>query len=308
MVLATTPSGDARRPRSYEAGMAGDDANALVQRRRLRAELRSARQDAGFTQEEVAAALDWSLSKVIRIEAGSMGISTNDLRELLNYYQIIDPDRIDRLIGLAQAARAPSWWSGYRDVASQGLLQLVGYETVACVARSFEPLLIPGLLQTEEYARAIIRQFLDRLAPRSVDSLVEFRMRRQEILGQADGPLFFFVLDEAVVHRRVGGRAIMLRQIQALAEIAARPNVTLELVPFAAGAHPGLKGPFVVLEFPDPADDDVLYLENHMGDLISRDIPEEVEKYREAFESLRGISFGRDESLSYVQRMAQQMM
>ncbi len=251
--------------------------------------------------------MDWSLSKVIRIENGSVGISTNDLKTLLRHYKIVDPDRIGEISALARAAREHSWWSMYRDVAPKGLLQLIKCEAAAYITRTFEPLLVPGLLQTEEYARAVIVQFEERSPAAHVDSLVELRMRRQELLDRADPLLLFFILDEAVVRRLVGGKTVMHRQIRTLFEIASMPNVTIEVVPFSVGAHPGLKGPFVALEFPDAADDDVLYLESARGDLISRDVPEEVLAYREAFEQLRRISLGPTDSLTYLSEMADEM-
>jgi hypothetical protein len=251
--------------------------------------------------------MDWSLSKVIRIEAGTVGISTNDLKALLRHYHVVDPDRTDELVALARAARERAWWNGYRDVAPTGLLQLIGYETAASITRTFEPLLVPGLLQTEEYARAVLRQWEEGAPAGRIDSIVEIRMRRQELLDRADPPLLFFILDEAVVRRLIGGKSVMRRQIRRLVEGAARPNITIEIVPFTAGAHPGLKGPFVVLEFPDPADDDVLYLESARGDLISRDVPEEVPAYREAFEVLRDKSLGPDDSVAYLSKLADEM-
>jgi transcriptional regulator with XRE-family HTH domain len=285
----------------------GDGLSPVVQRRRLRTELRKARQDAGQTQEQVAVAMDWSLSKVIRIEAGSVGISTNDLKALLRHYKIVDPTRTAELIALGRAARERSWWSMYRDAAPSGLLQLIGYETAAVIRRNFEPLLVPGLLQTEEYARAVIRALEERLPAERVDTLVEIRMRRQELLDRTDPPLLFFILDEAVVRRLVGGKSVMRRQIRRLIETADRPNVTIEVVPFSAGVHPGIKGSFVVLEFPDAGDDDVLYLESPRGDLISRDVPEEVLAYREVFEQLRKVSLGPQDSITYLGKVADEM-
>jgi transcriptional regulator with XRE-family HTH domain len=257
----------------------------------------------GLTQEQVAKAMDWSLSKVIRIENGSVGISTNDLKALLRLYQASDTERTDELVALAKASRERSWWSGgaYRGVASQAVLQLIGYESAAFINRNFEPLLVPGLLQTEEYANIVIEEFE---GPRHLETLVEIRMRRQDLLDRADPPLFFFILDEAVVRRQIGGKAVMRRQIQRLLEVADRPNVTVEVVPFSVGVHPGLKGPFVVIEFPDAEDDDVLYLESARGDLISRDIPEEVLARREAFEVLRKQSLGPGGSVNYLRKLA----
>ena len=239
---------------------ASDDLSPVVQRRRLRIELRKARQDAEQTQEQVAAAMDWSLSKVIRIEAGNVGISTNDLKALLRHYKILDPVRTEELVALARAARERSWWSQYRDAATPQLLQLIGYESAATVRRNFEPLLVPGLLQTEEYAAALIKALDDRIPAARLETLVEIRLRRQELADRANPPLLFFILDEAVVRRLVGGKGVMRRQVRRLIEMTEKPNVTIEVVPFSAGAHPGLKGSFVILEFPDAGDDDVLYL------------------------------------------------
>jgi hypothetical protein len=254
--------------------------------------------------------MDWSLSKVIRIEAGQVGISTNDLKALLRLYKIDDEERMNELVALARAARERAWWSSYRDVAPSGLLQLIGYESAASITRNFEPLVVPGLLQTEEYARAVIRATaVGPLAPLAerVEALVEIRMRRQELLDRADPPLLFFILDEAAVRRQTGGKAVMRRQVRRLVEVEAMPNVTVEIVPFSAGAHPGLNGPFVVLEFPDPADDDVLYVENARGDLVSRDTPDDVLAAREAFERLRELSLGSDGSATYLGKLAEEM-
>ena len=285
----------------------GDSPSPVVHRRRLRAELRRTRQEAGLTQEQVAAAMDWSLSKVIRIEAGHVGISTNDLKALLRHYQITDPDRTEELAALARAARERAWWSAYREVASDGLRQLVGYETASFIVRNFEPLVVPGLLQTEEYAHALLTGLDERIPAERVDGLVEMRMRRQELLDRADPPLLFCIVDEAVVRRVIGGPAVMRRQLQRMAEQAAKPNVTVEVVPFGAGAHPGLQGPFVILEFPDPADDDVLYLENPLGEVISRDIPDEALAYREKFERLRELSLGPAGSVSHLDKLAHEL-
>lgn len=289
--------------------MTGNRPSPVVQRRRLRTELRKARQNASLTQEQVAEAMDWSLSKVIRIEAGTVGISTTDLKALLSHYRLDDPDTTSQLVALARAARERSWWSVYRDVAPPGLLQLIGYEAASYIIRNFETLLVPGLLQTEDYARAIVLALDEGATAERVNALVEIRMRRQEQLDRDDPPLLFFILDEATVRRPIGGRDVMRRQIHHLIEMAAKSNVTIEIVPFTAGAHPGLRGPFVIIEFPDPGDDDVLYLEAR-GDLTIRgDISEagEVSAHREVFEQLRGLSLGPDGSSAYLHKLAAEM-
>jgi transcriptional regulator with XRE-family HTH domain len=319
----------------------GDQASRspVVQRRRLRAELKAARQRAGLTQEQVAKSEDWSLSKVIRIEAGSVGISTSDLKALLSLYGIDSPGRTDELVALAKAARERRWWSEYSDFLTRAnqreLLQLIGYESAASVIRNFETLLIPGLLQTEEYAHAVTPQFTEkglagrlgedkesqdaehedeeradreREATESADRMVTIRAERQEhLLAAPKPPLMFFILDEAVVRREVGGKEAMRRQIQWLLELADRSYLTIEVVPFSRGAYPGLRGPFVVLEFPDAADDDVVYQETPRGDLIAREDSEEVQPYRETFEQLRELSLGPEGTKTFLADIAKEM-
>ncbi len=284
-----------------------DDLSPVVPRRRLRTELRKARQDAGQTQSEVAVAMDWSLSKIIRIEQGTVGISTNDLKALLRHYKIFDPDRVNELLAHGRAARERGWWSQYRDVASTGLLELIGYESAAAVRRSFEPLFIPGLLQTEEYTRTVISDLNERISPGRADTLVEIRMRRQELLERRNPPEFFFILDEAVIRRVAGSRGIMRRQLLRLVEVAERPNITIELVPFTAGIHPGMRGSFVVIEFPDPVDDDVLYVEDANGGWVSRDSTDQILAYREIFERLRSLSLRPKDSITYIGKLADEM-
>jgi transcriptional regulator with XRE-family HTH domain len=279
----------------------------VVQRRRLRAELRKARQDAEMTQEQVAAAMDWSLSKVIRIEAGSVSISTNDLKVLLQYYQITDQNTVEMLIALARGARERSWWSGYGDVASPRLLQYVEYEAAATVMRNFQPLVVPGLLQTFEYAKALISQFARDEPVGRVDSLIDLRLRRQELLEQSESR-FMFIIDEAVVHRMVGSQDVMRQQLRRLIDVANKPNVSIQMVPFSAGLHPGLAGSHVILEFGDAIDDDVLYLETTQGDIIRQDDQEEVLKYREIYEQLRSRSLGLDESIAYIERVVGELV
>jgi transcriptional regulator with XRE-family HTH domain len=286
---------------------ASDDISPVVPRRRLRIELKRARLDAGETQGEVAAAMDWSLSKVIRIEAGTVSISTNDLKALLRYYKIVDPARTDELINLGKAARDRTWWSDYREKAPSGLLQLIGYESGASARRNFEPLLIPGLLQTEDYARAVIPALDEGVSQERVNTLVEVRMRRQELVHGANPPQLYFVLDEAAIRRLTGGPEVMRGQLHHLMKMAERPNVTIEVILFSAGIHQGMRGSFVVLEFPHPSDDDVLYVEDTTGGLVIREDRDEIQSYREIFERLRGVSLGPKESLGHIGKLADEI-
>lgn len=284
-----------------------DGGSPLVQRRRLRAELRRARQASGLTQEQVAAEMDWSLSKIIRIEAGSSGISANDLKALLHLYQVTDLEQVDLLVALARAARERSWWSGYRDVAPPTLLQLIEYESAASAVRQFETTFIPGILQTEDYARAVIQDYYDeRPGSDKLRALVELRVRREDLFDADNHPSFQFMLDEAVIRRLVGGSSAMRHQLRRLIEVADKPNVTVEVIPFSAGLHPGMNGPFEIIEFADPSDSDIVFLESPRGDIVSDD-PEETLRYREAFVGLVKVALGPRDSLARIAKIADEM-
>jgi hypothetical protein len=246
--------------------------------------------------------MDWSLSKLIRIENGSVGISTNDLKAILGHYKITDEERTAELIALSRGARERSWWSTYRDLPPR-LVQLIEYESASFIIRNFQPMLIPGLLQTEEYATTMIRNLSPQSTPQEVSTVVELRMKRQQILRQPEIPLTFFIVDEAAVRRLVGGREAMRRQIQRLLDESDKPTVTIEVVPFSAGAHPGMQGPFMIFEFPDAEDDDALYLEGPTESRWNRDDPEEIASFRERFEALRGLSLGPQGSVDLLRRL-----
>jgi transcriptional regulator with XRE-family HTH domain len=285
---------------------ANETTSPVVARRRLRAELRRARLDAGLTQEQVAVAMDWSLSKLIRIENGTVGISMNDLKAILAHYKITDEGRTAELITLSRGARERSWWNAYRD-ASPRLIQLIEYESASSIIRNFQPMLIPGLLQTEEYAAATIRNLSPQATEQEVHTGTEMRMKRQQLLQQREVPLMFFIMDEAAVRRLVGGKQAMRRQIQRLLDESDKPTVTIEVVPFSAGAHPGMQGPFMLFEFPDPADDDALYLEGPSDIRLNRDDPEEISIFRERFEVLRELSLGPQVSTDLLRRLLDEL-
>jgi len=279
----------------------------LVQRRRLRTELKRARQASGRTQEQVAAEMDWSLSKIIRIESASSGIGANDLKALLQLYGVTDPEQVDALLALARAARQRSWWSAYRDIAPQTLLQLIEYESAAYAIRQFETIFIPGILQIEDYARAVIENHYGE-GPGSdkLRALVELRVRREDLFDSENPPSFHFMIDEAAVRRLVGGSSVMRRQLRRLIEIADRPNITVEVIPFSAGLHSGMNGPFEIIEFADPGDSDIIYRENPHGDIFS-DNPEETLRYREAFEKLGRSSLHPRNSAARLAAIADEM-
>jgi transcriptional regulator with XRE-family HTH domain len=282
-----------------------DDLSPLVLRRRLRGGLRQARQDTELTQGQVAAAMDWSLSKVIRIESGANAISTNDLRALLSLYQITDPGEVQDLVELARAARERSWWSTYKDAASPDFLRYVEQEASASALRAYEHVVIHGLLQTEEYAAWVIREFLGELyTDQQTDRRVELRMKRQELLGRAGPPELQIIHDEAVLRRIVGSPAVMRRQLQHLADLAERPGITLNVLPFTAGVRDGFGESFAILDFPG-MDDPALFTEPY--DTIREYRSEQVARYEERFQRFRSASPGRDESACLIRSAARTM-
>ncbi|WFE30356.1 helix-turn-helix transcriptional regulator [Solwaraspora sp. WMMD791] len=244
-------------------------ADPEVQRRRLRIQLRDFRQTRQLTQKDVAKELDWSTSKLIRIETGESSIAVSDLRALLAHYEVTDPDLVEQLVGMARTAKHQTW-SSYRDVLSPALMLYLGYESSASRIRQFEPLLIPGLLQTEEYARAIIRAYSPpSRSDRDIERILQARMERQELLTRDDPPEISCLMDEAAVRRAVGKPGVMVRQLQKLKDLNAQPNISIQIVRFSAGEHPGMQGPFSILDFPDPADDDLVYLESATAQTLS---------------------------------------
>ena len=286
-----------------------DNPRPVVQRRRLRTELRRARERAGLTRDQVTAALEMSMSKVVRIEAGTVGISANDLRALLNLYHVQDPDEVNSLLALARGGREKPVRSQYGDAASPRLLELIEIEAAASSTRHFQPLMVPGLLQTREYARAILEQ-LNRgrgVSDELIEARVEVRMKRQELLERDDAPEMFFVLDEAVTRRVAVGPQVMREQLDRLIDLAVRDRITIEVLAFGAGLYPALNGSFVIYGFPGVADSDVLYQEGPEGDEISSDNPELISRYRDIFEELRRLSLGPEGSLSFLNALAKEL-
>jgi transcriptional regulator with XRE-family HTH domain len=269
-------------------------------RRRLRTELRRAREEAQKTQRDAADALYWSPSKIIRIEGGQVAISVTDLKALLDYYGVKDEERVDSLVAMARLSRRQPW-SQYRDVVSPEAATYYGYEASSSIVRQWEPFVVPGLLQTEDYTY----QWLtgtglrdERQARRVVDARVE----RQELLSRERTPELFFLVSEAAVRLVVGGPEVMARQLERVLELGLRPDVTFRIMPFSAGAHAGLLGSFVLLEFPDPEDADVVYVESR-DDAVFVDDDEQTTRYLEYFFDLERAALQEEESLDMVRKI-----
>lgn len=279
-------------------------------RRRLRLELRQERERANKSQTEVAKKMDWSLSKVIRLEAGQVGISTNDLKALLDLYNITDTGRRASLVELARSARQQSaWWTAYRDSISPEYLEYLGLETDAAVLSSYNQAYVPALLHTEDYAREIIRSGSPvSLSEDQLERLFELRMARQEhVLGRDKPPQINMAVEEGVLRRQVGGREVMHDQLTSLAQLEALDNVCLRIVPFTAGAHPGMSGPFQIIDFDKEADPPVLKLDAVPRDVLLRDDPERLEMYRRGYAKILACALSEEESLDLINAIAAEM-
>jgi len=284
-----------------------DSASPLMLRRRLRTEIRAARLEKELTQEQVAEAMVWSLSKMNRIEKAKSSISVNDLKVLLPFYGITKKEKVDELVAMAKAARQSPWWRRYSEVAPPALLELIDYESAASSVSQFETMFVPGILQTEEYASAVLQVFYDeKSVPEKVAALVDLRTRRRDLLAGENAPKFSFILDESVLHRLAGNPGITSRQLLHLVNAAELPNVTVQVVPFTAGLHPGMKGPFELIQFEDTPDENVVFLEGPRGDFLS-DEPKETENYLEAFKRIADTALGPSDSVGRIREAASKL-
>lgn len=277
----------------------GDDvaASPTMRRRRLAAELRRLRHECGLSIEDVASALGWQPSKLSRIENRQVGISTTDLRKLLASYKVDDRTYRDQLLDMARRATERGWWQSFSsDVVPTALANLIGLETEARTIRSYEPELVPGLLQTEAYARAVMRAWQPSWTAADVDRRVEIRLGRQDVLRQAGvSPQASCVINEAVLRRTVGGNEVMHEQVEVLAKERDPANVTVQVLPFNTGAHPAMAGPFQILTFYDPGDLGVVHLESAMT-AITLERPEDLRRYDEIWGSLQARALSPEDS------------
>lgn len=271
-----------------------------VRRRRLAAELRRLREAADLTIDEVASKLECSASKISRIETGHVGVTPRDARDMLELYGVSGNARAE-LVQLAREARTRGWWHAYSEVFTG---TFVGLEADASSLRAFQALLVPGLLQTEDYARAVIRALRPDADEGDIEKRVSARMERQRPLTDPAPPEYWAVIDEAVVHRSVGGPKVMAAQLRRLLELAALPHVTIQVVPFGTGAHPGMEGPFLILSFPEPADPDVVYVDATMGGAYL-ELPADVRRYSLMFDHLRAAALKPDDSVDLIARHAE---
>ncbi|WP_435273466.1 helix-turn-helix domain-containing protein [Streptomyces parvulus] len=275
-----------------------------LNRRKLRLALRKARERSGLSQREAAERVEWSQSKLIRVETGTVSVSVSDLRALLALYGITEPDTVHELAEAARGSKGASWWSSYHDVVSPQFAQYLGYEGAARAVDTYHPIVIPGHLQTRAYAEALLAE--RGLADERVRRVVDLRMERQQRMFEGTGrPTATFALDEAAVRRQIGGRDAFRAQLGQILDFARRDEVTVRVLPFDAGAHYSTLGSFVLLRFSD--DDDLLYLEHAAGSMTGGEDLELLAHYQECFQTLMERALDENASLDLINRVKQSL-
>jgi transcriptional regulator with XRE-family HTH domain len=256
-----------------------------VRRMLVGAQLRRLRTDKGLTREQAAEAIRASEWKIHRLENGQVGFKDRDVVDLLRFYGVTDPGEVADFLVLAREANEPGWWSGYGDVLPQWFRAYVDLESAATLIRTYEGQLVPGLLQTEDYMRAVVGGAHLDDPPGEAEQRVQLRLGRQALLERADAPRLWAVVDEAALRRPVGGAKVMRAQLERLIEATRLPNVTLQVLPLDAGAHPAMVGAFSILRFADRELPDLVYLE-HLSNAVYLDKRDEVEQYLDLMETI----------------------
>jgi transcriptional regulator with XRE-family HTH domain len=266
-----------------------------VRQRELGMRLRALRAASGMTVEEVAEKLLCSATKISRLETGARRPSLRDVRDLCGLYEVGEPSSTE-LMNLARGAREPGWWTKYDDLS---LDPLIGLEQAATAITCYSMYYVPALLQTADYARAIIKAIAPKMDPDVLQQRVEARLRRQQLLDDADRPRYRVLLDEALLRRPVGGPEIMADQLDKVLDTGRQNKVTVQVIPFEAGAHAAADGYFILLEFDDPNLSPVVFLEGLTG-IHFRERKDEIARYREAIEYLRDSALNPRDSLSLM--------
>jgi hypothetical protein len=281
--------------------MANARQSPTLRRRRLSAVLRRLRAEDGRAAKEVAEVLEWPPSKLTHMERNEWKLPrVQDIRVLLDVYGVTDERQRDELVRLARDARQRGWWHPYRDMISERYSTYIGLEAEASALLTYQPMIVPGLLQTDDYARALMRSGSARIDADEIERRVEVRVERQQILTGQDPVSLWAVIDEAALRRPVGGPETMSAQLAYLHKAAQTSHVTLQMIPFASGAHAGVgKGSFTILQFPSEMDRDAVYLDNFAGELFIEDA-EDVDRFHVAFRHLVGAALSPVDTLKLL--------
>jgi len=265
-------------------------AGPTVRRRRLGSELRRLRESQCIKLEEVADRLGLAPSTLSRIETGKAPTRTSYLTGMLELYGVSDPSQRQVLLDMAREGHRKGWWAIWDGVLPTGFGIYVGLEAEAASLRVYEAQVVHGLLQTEDYARAVMSTVRRRQTPEEIDRLVTLRMQRQAVLTRSDPMELWIILDEAVLRRMVGPSRVMRDQVEHLYEASQLPNITLQVLAFGSGLHVGLGGSFAIIEFPERFDPDVVYTEGVTGQAYIEEREREVRARAEAFDVLRAAA------------------
>jgi len=277
---------------------------SVVRRMLLGSQLRRLREARGITREAAGYSIRASESKISRMELGRVSFKTRDVEDLLTLYGITDEAERQSLLSLAREANVAGWWHSYSDILPNWFPTYVGLEGAAALIRAYEVQFVHGLLQTEEYARAVVRRGMKGASADDVERRVALRLERQKYLLADNGPEFHVVLDEAALRRPYGDREVMRGQLQHLIDISERPNVRLQVMPFSFGGHSGESGAFTILSFPESDLSDVVYLEQ-LTSALYLDKREDVAQYEQALKELQQDSPGPDESRDLLRGLLQ---
>jgi transcriptional regulator with XRE-family HTH domain len=280
-------------------------AEATVLRMLLGAQLRRLREDAGITADKAGYEIRSSRSKISRIETGRVGLKIRDVEDLLSLYGLTDLRERSRILDLARQSSTPDWWTKYGDILPAWFETYLGLEAAASTLRGFQVQFVPGLLQTEGYARAVTLLGHKTAPDAEVDRRVALRLRRQEVLNRPDPPRFWLIMDEAVVRRPYGGAAVMRAQLGHLIDVARLPHVTLQVVPFSRGGHSAASGSFSILRFTEWDLPDVVYIEQ-LTSAVYLDQRPDVEHYLEVVDQLSGEALTPDETTRFFEQLARE--
>ena len=273
----------------------------------LGAQLRRLREAKGVTRESAGWEIRASESKISRMELGRVGFKERDVADLLSLYGVRDEEERTALLALARDANVPGWWHKYGDVLPSWFQSYLGLETAAALIRTYEVQFVPGLLQTKEYARAVILLGHAGAQPDEIERRVSLRMYRQELFARPQPPQLWAVVDEAALRRPIGGKEVMRAQLEQLILATEEPQVTLQVMPFRSGGHAAEAGAFTIMRFPEPDLPDVVYLEQ-LTSALYLDKRDDVEKYTEVMERLSVESESPERSVDILSGMLEEVM
>ncbi|MDA0635752.1 helix-turn-helix transcriptional regulator [Nonomuraea sp. MCN248] len=269
----------------------------------LGSQLRKLRESKGVSREEAGHLIRGSESKISRMELGRVGFKERDVADLLTLYGVTDDEARGAVLDLVATANEPGWWHRFNDILPTWFQAYVGLEEAATRIRTYEVQFVPGLLQTKEYARAVVTAGSAGLSPDEISRRVDLRLERQRLFDKPDGPIFWAVIDEAALRRPIGGAEVMRAQIEHLIDLMRQPSITIQVMPFSFGGHSAEGGAFAILRFPDNDLPDVVYVEQ-LASALYLDKREDVDRYSEVMERLCAVSTTPDETVELLRTIA----